>query len=133
MFWGDYDSSASLRRNVSTCFESWSSEGKSGGKGYNSGASSEVSGAVDFSAFAGIITRVRCPVGDSGAAAVFVGRLVFGIGLDSPSVGHGFGGIGSILPCSASGNSGQVLVGGGGGCNSGEGEDFEAHFFKKFN
>ena len=103
MFWRDYCSSASLRRVVSSGFEAWSSEGKSGGKGCKSGASSEVSGAVfliasggssDFCAFAGIITSVGCPVGDCVAAAGLVDLLIVGRVLESPSVGRGLGGIG---------------------------------------
>ena len=144
MFWGDYDSSTSLRHVVvGSSFESWSSEGKSGGKGCKSGASSEVSGTVfliasggssDFCAFAGIITSVGCPVGDCVAAAGLVDLLIVGRVLESPSVGC-LGGIGCILPLSASGHVGCVShgIGRGGGCNSGEGEDFEAHFHKKFN
>ena len=145
MFWEDYDSSTSLRHVVvGSSFESWSSEGKSGGKGCKSGASSEVSGAVfliasggssDFCAFAGIITRVGCPVADCVAVAVFVDLLIVGRVLVSPSGGCLLDGKGCILPLSASGRVGCVShgIGRGGGCNSGEGEDFEAHFYKKFN
>ena len=144
MFWEDYDSSTSLRHVVvGSSFESWSSEGKSGGKGCKSGASSEVSGAVfliascgssDFCAFAGIITRVGCPVADCVAVAVFVDLLIVGRVLVSPSGGCLLDGKGCILPLSASGRVGCVShgIGRGGGCNSGEGECFEAHFHNNF-